>query len=65
MKKKFKKFMKEQGAWDKWKANLNKRKREIFKSRPYDYIANAFLWDDSPEGHRYWSDLNEIWSHLI
>lgn len=27
----------------------------------YEYLLNAFTWSESPEGHEFWSDLNDKW----
>ncbi len=35
----------------------------VFKetTRPTMFIANAFSWDYSVEGYRFWSSLNDQW----
>jgi hypothetical protein len=31
---------------------------------PIQFINHSFLWDKTPQGHKYWSKLHEKWNEL-
>ena len=31
----------------------------------YDLIDLAFIWRDTPQGHDYWSALNQLWNYNV
>lgn len=33
--------------------------RELYEFRPDGYIGNCFYWDDTPQRHRYWQNIEE------
>jgi|WetSurMetagenome_2_1015567.scaffolds.fasta_scaffold33332_5 hypothetical protein len=43
-------------------ANLNKW---IDKTQSSYLISNAFIWQDSKQGHKYWSRLNKLWKKYV
>ncbi len=69
--KKFKKWMKRQGAWDMYKARYNKdplNKAGSIKSflndmAPERYIGAAFMWEISnvPDIKEYWPYMHAQW----
>jgi hypothetical protein len=71
---KYKEFLEEQGAFDcfvqnykKSLDNLTVRKIEnkIEKSNKasnfVDFISGAYIWKNTPEGHKYWQDILETY----
>ena len=61
---KFEKFLKTNKAWAKFNRNYNESKnsKETIEELVRDYgsssIMWAFSWDDSPEHHLYWKELD-------
>ena len=62
------KFLKEQGVFQKYITNACKRHgcnvtqkniEEILQT--FNGIGDAFIWNDTKEGHNFWSNLNEKW----
>jgi len=53
--------------YDKWLKNIEKNTPSDFTVKEYvdilkcenieRLISNSFLWEDTPEGHRYWSAI--------
>jgi len=33
----------------------------IDKVEPQEWINQAFLWEDTPEGHHFWAEVDEFW----
>ena len=68
-------FLKENNLYLKYKINFNKSKRrtlcreDTFESlinEEYEEAINyAFTWAKTPQGHRFWSDLNQQWKNYI
>lgn len=62
MKELFIKFLKKHGALRKFKVNI-----KVYRPGESDiswYIGNiggAFIWENSAEGHEYWSNLSSLW----
>ena len=62
-------FLEQQGALVNFLNNLHKDvcKEEEFcelfteKSKPQGWIAKAFGWVNTRQGHNYWSDINQKW----
>jgi len=62
MKKEFKKFMKEIGAWEKFKDNLPRGFKRLSENVPAEkYISSWFLWCETDEGWHYWSLVQNLW----
>lgn len=63
--KNLRKWMREQGCWDQYKANF-KAQRTITltyyaKISSVYLIAAAFDWSDTPEGSVFWCNINDQW----
>lgn len=37
--------------------------RDLKTKYPYP-IACAFIWDKTPEGHRFWEAINDNWQYI-
>ena len=76
MKEKFIQFLKDNGALEKFEANIKDEKcqfsrrylsiDEIIEAHDKEGLdvnvwSNVFWWDDSPEGWDYWNDLDNKW----
>ena len=80
-KKKFFRFLKEEGAYAAFKRNFSldylkewfdNDYKQIVNGKSYyeavkkiDYISEAFHWMDMPEGFDYWNELNRKWGHNV
>ena len=61
---KFDNFLREYGAYKKFYDNIlkNNKINEIFGDTiPEGYIKEFFIWEDTPEGVKYWKDINAKW----
>ena len=52
------------GVLEKWKNNMacdckeGERHSRDFRQQSFnDLIGVSFIWDDTPEGHKYWSEI--------
>jgi len=36
----------------------------VRKLSHYGYVDNAFLWDDTRQGWKYWNEINRKWTEL-
>ena len=69
----FKKWMKENGAWDKFKTEQKRGNNPIpskqwiinYENEPFRYISGAFDWEDSVQGRAYWKDIDVKWNQYI
>jgi hypothetical protein len=60
--KEFEQFMKQKGACYLFIKNLKKDINIFFNEYdPCDYLAGAFVFEDSPEDKDYWNDLQDEW----
>lgn len=67
MKEKFINFLKEHDAYEKFIKNLESA--EIYPSFDVfcrvegflDWTSTAFNWDSTPEGYRFWFELDDLW----
>lgn len=64
-------FLKDNGAYEKFLDNLagKRSKEEIIDFFRQDFGQNycincAFAWASTPEGHRFWSEINAKWMSL-
>ena len=69
---KFKRFLKDNECYEAFLENLrfnHSGKYDLAKyiqhiqglTEPVGYVAGAFNWKMTPEGHLYWSKINELW----
>ena len=66
MKKEFKKFMKDIGAWEKFKDNLKYDFKDLSENVPAEeYILSGFMWRGTKEGHDYWELVYHLWEKHI
>jgi len=72
MQDKFINFLKEQGVKDKYKERLYLfRQVHIYKyierkiNYPKDFFDCAFIWQDSKDGHKFWSKINSKWLAIL
>ena len=73
----FKQFMKSRRAWSKWVRNYTIWMRNFSlnepcssfldrnEMKPMNFTGSAFLWDISPEGFAFWSDLDLQWFNSL
>lgn len=47
------------------KDNVKCRVKLYMMCTPSDFLASAFKWDLSPEGHNFWTDINNKWKWFI
>ena len=80
-KKKFFRFLKEEGSYVAFKRNFSldfirewfdNDYKQIVNGKSYyetvnklDYISEAFRWTDMPEGFDYWDKLNKKWGQNV
>ena len=63
----FKKFLKEKGAFELYCQNFDENYEcstyKIGKKikRIYYFIVLAFLWENTPQGHNFWSKMDDEW----
>jgi len=62
MKEKFLQFLKDNGALEKFKDNLDYPFAKYLRNHlGRSIISTAFSWDYSKEGWRYWNDIDTKW----
>jgi len=61
---KFIKFLKREKVYKKFFVNLFVPECFVRQLKPCFYF-HVFLWDDSPEGLEFWSDLNKKWIDFL
>ena len=67
MKKKFEKFLKDEGVFEEFCNQLEIDYDETFdefasyKRNQLSYITRAFAWDSAPSGYKIWSKLHVKW----
>lgn len=47
------------------KDNVKCRVKLYMMCTPSDFLASAFKWDLSPEGHYFWADINNKWKWFV
>jgi hypothetical protein len=62
VKKRFLQFLKDEGVFEKYKANFARDGRKL---KPHAYVRGAFFWSDAPEGIDFWSDIYEKWDKIL
>ena len=64
----FRKFLYDNDALEEWYRNTiahNGSMRKYDRDEPYNSpIMNAFGWSETPEGHDFWSKLNNKWKEM-
>ena len=67
MKDAFFNFLKKHKCKLRWENNYKKFKAEedLFLRRPDTYIIMSFIWNRTPEGSDYWSELNAKWQKTL
>ena len=63
MEKKFIEFLKDNGVYEKYMLNLLKDFMEWSDAKIV--ISSYFVWEDTPEGFAFWSELNRKWYKLL
>lgn len=67
----FTRFLHYQGLLSKFERNLNQRFSTIEFLEllsyiyPEHYVAAAFAWDKTPEGHDFWSRVDSSWNNAL
>ena len=77
MKEKFIQFLKDNGALEKFEANMKNLELRFQEDDPFnlndlcssvgnilDWTSFPFRWDDSPERFDYWSKLDDKWGAI-
>lgn len=59
----FNKFLEDNGCKDSYYSEMGYYELEDFDAE--DWVDSFFVWDNSPEGHNYWSDLNVSWRNYL
>jgi hypothetical protein len=64
-------FLHEEGVYKEYRENLyvnclQKKKDSIYlrierMKQHGSYISSAFVWDETPQGHWFWSAINNKW----
>lgn len=68
---KFREWAKAHGCWDQFKTNVHRHgkykslKELAEENQPDSYIENSFIWVVSPEGNKYWFELNREWLRYV
>lgn len=52
-------WLKDNGVYKQFVKNVEKR--PIFID--WNFIASAFIWEDTPEGPSFWSKIDDEYSH--
>ena len=72
MKEKFIQFLVENDAYEQYMQNF----LNFGRSKPFDEwfeqlenkmdgICSCFMWQDTPEGHEFWENLNRKWIKFV
>ena len=68
IKKQFIDFLKREGVIERYKRNWlfcdSYNHAKPIKNKNH-YISFAFLWQESPEGREFWSEISKKWLELI
>ncbi len=56
-KKELQEFLKQNNALEAYERNIHRKKCGGIGE--YWLLSGAFIWSETPEGHKYWSNLNE------
>ena len=63
--KEFKDFLRKHNVYDSYIINTIERGKDvksfIESTRKISYISAAFTWNDTPQGHSYWNNINTQW----
>ena len=61
----FVKFLKDNNIYEKFMNNLVVPANMLCNggSQPHSYILSAFSWEDTREGHDFWSMWNGVWDN--
>ena len=59
-------FLENNNCTEQFKINFHNDKDhdsldDLIKEGEYFLIIQAFLWDGTPEGEEYWSDIDQLW----
>lgn len=69
MKDKFIKFLEDNGAYEKYVANIPRFRGGIdylrYMTTPDNYLDCMFAWDFTKEGRQYWAILDHKWQKLL
>ena len=57
----FFKFLKENGALEKYITNVPDIRTVKSLLFPKQYISGLFIWDGSEDGYDYWNQLHDKW----
>ena len=62
-------FLKKEGAYEKFEIELFNRDKDfssfVNRNNAKDLLLSAFTWEETPNNHRYWSELNVKWQKFI
>lgn len=63
-------FLRQNGAYRSFMRNCSEfnphsRIADLESTSPNFYISDAFGWPLTPEGGKYWSDLNDKWLYVL
>lgn len=61
-------FLHHEGALEAWKKNLPTEEgfeKAILEFRPDTWIGIAFVWAGTPEGDKYWYQLEKKWKRVL
>ncbi len=61
----FIKFLKKERVYRKFVANKTVPNSFLEKQDSYIYLSVSFVWEDSPEGFGFWSDLYKKWIDFL
>ena len=66
MEEQLEKFLKENGVFDRFWANAKDDYADVMYVYSADlWILRAFEWVDSPEGFKFWNDIDDMWQDKI
>lgn len=57
----FLQFLEEQGVKHSFYRNLDPSFSQDPETSIEDFVSRAFEWSESPEGHDYWEEIDDIW----
>ena len=69
MKERFIKFLKNKRLYSKFVRNFEERstwtiirfEKFVTTRKPSEYVIKAFYWDETPQGHQFWWDVETEW----
>lgn len=45
--------------------NVKCKVKLLMKCTPSDFLASAFSWSTTPEGWKFWNDINNKWKWFV